>query len=93
MRAKPAFPALDLSRPGLYLRRCRERLGLSLQQVYSRTRIRSLDSIEKELFVLLPPEPYVRGFVLQYARLLGIGDADRLAQSYVTRYRQADATR
>ena len=40
-----------------------------------RTRIRNLDSLENEHYGQLPPEPYVRGYVLEYARALGIRDA------------------
>jgi len=84
-----ALPPLDTSRPGHYLRRCRETLGLPISMITERTRIRRLDRIENERFEELPPEPYVRGYVLQYARALGIDDADALAASYIDRYRKA----
>jgi flagellar biosynthesis protein FlhG len=86
-----ALPPLDTSQPGHYLRRCRKTLGLSISMISERTRIRRLDRIENERFDELPPEPYVRGYVLQYARALGIGDADALANSYIDRYRRAAA--
>jgi flagellar biosynthesis protein FlhG len=82
------LPPLDVSRPGAYLRACREALGLELGQLTERTQIRSLEAIEEERFEVLPPGPYVRNFVLAYARELGVKEADFLAASYVKRFRR-----
>jgi flagellar biosynthesis protein FlhG len=87
------LPPLDTSQPGSYLRRCREELGLSMAVLSERTCIRRLDRIENERFEDLPPEPYLRGYVLQYAHALGVPEADALATSYVDRYRRAAARR
>jgi flagellar biosynthesis protein FlhG len=84
-----ALPPLDVSNPGAYLRRCRERLGLGLEQLSEQTRIRQLDLIENESFQDLPPEPYLRGFVQQYARALGIPEPDAIVASFLDRYRGA----
>jgi flagellar biosynthesis protein FlhG len=94
MPARPEVPICDelptdLSRPGSILRRRREQLGLDLSLLMRRTRIQSLRWLEDERFDDLPPEPYVRGYVLQYARELGIRDADALASVYLARYRWA----
>lgn len=80
------LPRFDPEAPGDYLRRCREHLGLSIEDLRSHTRIRGLEHIEKEDFELLPPAPYVRGFVRTYARALGIPRADALAEAYVSRF-------
>ena len=74
---------------GAYLRSCRERLRLRLTQLEERTRIRSLEAIENERFDVLPPEPYVHGHVLEYARALGIEQAHTLAAAFIDRYRRA----
>jgi len=81
---RPQTP-LDLAEPGVYLRRCRENLGLTLAEMTERTRIRILDHIESERFDLLPPEPYLKGYVLEYARELGVPEFAHLAASYVER--------
>jgi flagellar biosynthesis protein FlhG len=81
----------DLSSPGAVLRRRREQLGLDLPRLMRRTRIQSLGWLEDERFEELPPEAYVRGYVLQYARELGIREADALASVYLARYRRARA--
>ncbi len=82
------LPPLDLERPGAYLRRCRKRLGLTLRELTERTRIQGLGDIERECFGSLPPEPYLRGFVLSYARELGIAEIEALTASYLERYRR-----
>ncbi len=81
------LPPLDVSHPCVYLRRCREHLGIPLAELSDHTRIRRLDRIEDERFDELPPEPYLRGYVLQYARALGIGEAEALAASFLERRR------
>jgi flagellar biosynthesis protein FlhG len=86
------LPSLDVSRPGAYLRACREALGLELAQLTERTQIRSLEALEEERFEVLPPGPYVRNFVLAYARELGIREADLLAAAYVKRFRAGAGT-
>jgi hypothetical protein len=82
------LPPIDVSRPGAYLRACREALGLEIAQMMERTQIRSLEALEEERFEVLPPGPYVRNFVLAYARELGIREADLLAASYAKRFRR-----
>jgi flagellar biosynthesis protein FlhG len=83
------LPPADFEQPGAYLRRCREFLGLEIRDLFQRTRLSSLDHIERERWEALPPEPYLRGHVLEYARALGVRDADALAASFVDRYRRA----
>ena len=86
-----ALPPLDLEQPGAYLRRCRELLGLTLRNVYERTRLGTLEAIEREAFEILPPEPYLSRHVFEYARALGVRDAEAIAASLVRRARLARA--
>ncbi len=79
------LPPLDGAHPGAHLRRCREALGLSLAEMVARTRIRILDHIENERFALLPPEPYLRGYLLEYAKELGVPEIAELVKSYLAR--------
>jgi flagellar biosynthesis protein FlhG len=88
-----ARPAPDLALPGEALRRRRRELGLSLAQAVAHTRIRCLEQIEEERFEQLPEEPYLRGFLLSYARDLGLPDPDALAARYLERRRSAQAGR
>lgn len=88
-----AGPPPGIARPGAHLKHRREQLGLDLSELCKRTRILSLDSLENERFGQLPPEPYVRSFVLQYSEALGLSEGTALAQSYVERYRQAAGRR
>jgi flagellar biosynthesis protein FlhG len=86
-----SLPPLDLGEPGAYLRRCREQLGFSLSEMTERTRIRVLDHIESERFELLPPEPYLRGYLLEYARELGVTELARLVARYLERLPRVEA--
>lgn len=64
---------------GASLRRARERKGWTTQDVSSRLRLmsRQVEAIEEEEFTKLGPPVFARGFVRNYAKLLGI-DPDEL---------------
>jgi flagellar biosynthesis protein FlhG len=79
------LPPLDRTAPGAYLRQCREALGLSLAEMTERTRVRILDHIEDERFDLLPPEPYLKGYLYEYARALDLPDVAELAKCYLAK--------
>ncbi len=74
-------------RPGAYLRYQRIRRGLSLEAVAAETKIRPslLTQLESDSFDQMPAPVYVRGFVLQVARMLGLPDADVVAAAYLER--------
>jgi flagellar biosynthesis protein FlhG len=88
---QPELPPLDLEQPGVYLQRCREALGLSLRSLYERTRLGTLEAIEREAFEILPPEPYLSRHVFEYARALGVRDPEAIAAGMVRRARLARA--
>lgn len=71
---------------GPLLRRLRESAGASLEAFCESTKIsrRYLKAIEADDHGLLPAPVYVRGFVSEYARLLGL-EAKRVADSYLMR--------
>jgi flagellar biosynthesis protein FlhG len=75
--------------PGAYLRHHRLVSGLTLEQVSVETKVRPnlLDAIERETWRLLPAPVFVRGFVLQVARLLRIDEPEQLAAAYLEKMR------
>jgi flagellar biosynthesis protein FlhG len=75
---------------GALLRQIREALGIELREITERTKIglAYLVSLEAEQFPKLPATVYVRGFLGEYARLLGL-DSRRVVETYLERYRAA----
>lgn len=71
--------------PGHYLGFLRRRAGLEMRDLAERTKISpgKLESIEQERLSALPPPVYLRGFVLEYARCLGVPDPRQLAECYL----------
>ncbi len=78
---------VDVSGPEL--RKVREARGMSLRQIAAVTKIgvRVLEYIEEDRFSFLPPAVYLRGFLTEYARLLGL-DPRRVADAYMARIPQ-----
>jgi curved DNA-binding protein CbpA len=69
---------------GSLLKSLRETAGLSLDDMVVRTKIskRYLRAIEADDYATLPAKVYTRGFVMLYARVLGL-DAERVATSFM----------
>jgi curved DNA-binding protein CbpA len=76
--------------PGPFLKRSREKAGLSLREIAERTKISpmKLECLEAERFDLLPASVYLRGFVFEYARTLGLPDPKDIAGLYLEKYRK-----
>ncbi len=71
---------------GEFFRQVRETKGLTIDEVASKTRIRSdfVKALEDGNFAKLPDQVFARGFVRSYARSLGLDEEDavhRFAQS------------
>ncbi len=83
---------LDGELSGSVLRRLRQSCPASLEEVAEITKIskRYIIAIEENDFDSLPAAVYVRGFVCEYARVLGL-DPQRVAQSYMTLYKRYKA--
>lgn len=78
----------QLGHGGALLRAVRERKGITLQQMADSTRIsvRYLEAVEREDFGALPPAAaFVRGYVREMSRLLGL-DVDRVVAGYMRRF-------
>ena len=81
-----AEPELPEVLTGADLRRLREARGVSLRHIASITKIglRFLEYIEEDRFTFLPAPVYLRGFLHEYARLVGI-DPRHTADAYMSR--------
>jgi flagellar biosynthesis protein FlhG len=81
-------PATAFSGP--LLRQIREAIGIELREIAEKSKIGMayLQALEGELWHKLPAPVYVRGFLSEYARALGL-DSDRVKQTYLDRYRAA----
>ena len=71
---------------GADLRKLREARGISLRHIatVSKIGLRFLEYVEQDRFALLPAPVYLRGFLVEYARLVGI-DPRRAADAYMSR--------
>lgn len=87
----PDMPELaaDTEFSGALLRGVREALGIDLRQISEKTKIGMgyLSSIEGEIWGKLPAVVYVRGFLVEYAKMLKL-DVDRVLATYLDRYRE-----
>ena len=84
---RPLADIADFS--GQTLKDIREKLKVSLEEVYEETKIRipTLQNLETENFPDLPPEVYVKGFVKSYARRLSL-DPVATARIYMEKYHE-----
>ncbi|MGN6111274.1 MAG: helix-turn-helix domain-containing protein, partial [Kofleriaceae bacterium] len=75
---------------GPLLRQIREAVGVELREIAERSKIGMayLHALEGESFGKLPAAVYVRGFLSEYARALGL-DGERVKQTYLARFRAA----
>lgn len=87
---RPPMPELSPQTEfsGPLLRQIREAVGVELREIAERSKIGMsyLHALEGEVFAKLPAAVYVRGFLAEYARSLGL-DAERVKQTYLARYR------
>ncbi len=69
--------------PGALLKKKREEMSLSYDQIAQTTKIRPhiLQALEEEDWNSLPSSPFVRGFIRSYARSLGLNE-DVVADAY-----------
>ena len=72
---------------GAFLGAVREAKGVSVAAIANHTKIGSsyIRDIEAESFGSLPPAVYLRGFVQQYVKLLGL-DTSRVVAAYMARF-------
>jgi curved DNA-binding protein CbpA len=82
--APPAVPVLPDQVTGQELRRIRESRGISLREIaqISKIGVRFFEYIEDDRVALLPAPVYLRGFLMEYGRALGL-DPRRTADAYM----------
>ena len=89
---RPAMPEISpqTEYTGPLLRQIREAVGVELREIAERSKIGMayLQALEAELFAKLPAAVYVRGFLAEYARALGL-EVERVKQTYLARFRAA----
>jgi curved DNA-binding protein CbpA len=75
---------------GTELRKIRERRGIPLQEIANKTRINItyFEFLERNQYRSLPPAVYLRSYMIQYARLLGL-DGDRVADRILSLVQQS----
>lgn len=92
LAVRPPMPQIDARTEfsGPLLRQIREAVGVELREIAERSKIGMayLQALEGEVFAKLPAPVYVRGFLAEYARALGL-DPERVKQTYLDRYRAA----
>jgi hypothetical protein len=86
----PAEPELPDRLTGADLRRLREARGVALREIAVVTKIgvRFLEYIEGDRQSMLPAAVYLRGFLMEYARAIGL-DPRRTAEAYMARLPRA----
>jgi cytoskeletal protein RodZ len=72
---------------GLWLRRQREARAISLREIADSTKIsvRYLEALEQDRFDVLPAQVFVRGFLREYARFVGL-DPDEAINHFLASY-------
>ncbi len=89
-REKPSARTLN----GARLKEYRESIKIPLQEIANKTRINItyFEFLEKERYEALPPPVYLRGYIKQYAGLLGL-EPDAVADRIIDLVRKAAAGR
>jgi len=92
LAARPPMPEIAATTEftGPLLRQIREAVGVELREIAEKSKIGMayLHALEGEVFAKLPAAVYVRGFLAEYARALGL-DAERVKQTYLARFKAA----
>lgn len=85
---------LSFQGPGAQLAQARERKGLTLAEISKRSRIGVpyLEAIEREDWLALPGQMYVRGFIRLYARELDL-NVTLLLEALEAQTKEREATR
>ena len=87
---RPPMPQLenDTVYTGALLKQVRESQGIELREIAERTKIGMsyLVALESENYAKLPAAVYIRGFLAEYAKMVGL-PKKRLVETYLERFR------
>ena len=88
IRLRSAIPG-----PGNMLTKARTELGMSVEDVAAELRLspRQISALEKDDYHSLPGPTYVRGYLRNYARLLGLPESEVIPESRPTAIDDDDA--
>lgn len=93
-RERPPMPELssETQFTGQVLKQVRESKGIDLRDISERSKIgmNYLRAIEGDIYHKLPATVYVRGFLVEYCKVVGL-DTDRVLESYLEQYRHGRA--
>ena len=82
-------PAPGVS-PGNYLKQQRQKLGISLATIVDKTKVSRtiLEHIEQESYTYLPATVYLRGFIIEFAKIVHAADPRQIASQYLEQMSQ-----
>ena len=77
---------------GAFLKQQRQRLGVSLVEISEKTKVSRtiLGHIEQESYPELPAPVYLRGFIIEFAKIVQVADPQQIASQYLQQMRQED---
>ncbi len=76
--------------PGSFLKQQRQALDISLASIVEQTKVRRtiLGHIEDEVYDQLPAPVYLRGFIVEFAKIVCAADPHQIASQYLELMRQ-----
>lgn len=76
--------------PGSFLKQQRKKLGIPLTTIVDQTKVSKtiLGHIEEEDYAQLPAPVYLRGFIIEFAKIVHVADPRRIASQYLEQMRQ-----
>jgi len=92
LTTRPPMPEITAATEftGPLLRQIREAVGVELREIAEKSKISIayLHALEGETYAKLPAAVYVRGFLNEYSKALGL-DGERVKQTYLARFKAA----
>ncbi len=76
--------------PGSFLKQQRQTLDISLATIVEQTKVSRtiLGHIEEEVYTHLPAPVYLRGFIVEFAKIVHAADPHQIASQYLEQMRQ-----